>query len=118
MGKNIKIFQSPFHSPLETVEGIVIKISAPYSDTTVTVEVNPFIQEYKEKVEGGSLRLSQIIVTTPTDQTKKMLFNLNGTKKHKFNIEGKDYEIDLINIGKEEFKNQKFLFYEFTVSNV
>ena len=64
MEKSIKIFQSPFHPPLETVDGIIIKISAPYSETSVTVEVNPFVQDYQEKVEKTNLKVQQIMMTT------------------------------------------------------
>jgi len=116
MGKNIKIFQSPFHSPLEVAEGIVIKISAPYSETSVTVEANPFIQDYQENADKTDIKVRQIMLTTTTDHTKKLLFDLKGVRKHQVTVETEQYEINLTNIGKEEIQGQKFLFYEFSVS--
>lgn len=55
-------------------------------------------------------------MTTPTDQTKVLSFDFDSNKKHKINIEECDYEIELMNIGKEKIQGQDFLFYEFNVS--
>lgn len=118
MSKSIKIVQSPYGPTLEVVEDIVIKLHVPYSDTSVTVQVNPNIQDYREKADTEHAQIRQVIITTPTDQTRVLSFDLANNKKHKINIEGCDYEIELTNIGKENIQNQDFLFYEFDVSKV
>ena len=37
MSKLIKIIQSPFNSPLEVIDDIVIKLHVPYSEKNVTI---------------------------------------------------------------------------------
>jgi len=118
MNKLIKIVQSPYCPALEVVEDIVIKLQAPYSDTGVTVQINPNIQDYREKTDTEHAQIRQVMMTTPTDQTKVLSFDIVNNKKHKINIEGCDYEIELTNIGKENIQNQDFPFYEFNVSKV
>lgn len=118
MSKLIKIVQSPFNSAIEVVEDIVIKLQAPYSDTSVTVQVNPNIQDYREKADTEHAQIRQVIMTTPTDLTRVLSFDLASNKKHKINIEGCNYEIELTNIGKENIQNQNFPFYELNVSKV
>ena len=54
-------------------------------------------------------------MTTTTDQTKELFFDLENNKKHSINIEGCDYDIELMNIGKEKIQGKDFLFYEFKV---
>ena len=60
--------------------------------------------------------IRRVTMTTPTDQTKVLSFDFDSNKKHKINIEECDYEIELMNIGKEKIQGQDFLFYEFNVS--
>lgn len=118
MSRLIKIVQSPFNPALEVVEDIVIKLHVPYSDTSVTVQVNPNIQDYQEKADTEHAEIRQVIKTIPTDQTRVLSFDLVNNKKHKINIEGCDYEIELMSIGRENIQNQDFPFYEFNVSKV
>lgn len=118
MSKLIKIVQSPFTPALEVAEDLVIKLHVPYSDSSVTIQVNPNIQDYQENADTERAKVRQVIVTTPTDQTKVLSFDFANNKKHKINIEGCDYEIELMNIGKENIQNQDFPFYEFNVSKV
>lgn len=100
MIKAIKIVQSPFNPSLEVVEDIVINLHVPYSDTNVSIQVNPNIQEYQENANTKDAQVRQVMVTTPTDET----------------IAGSDYEIELTNIGKENIQGQDFPFFEFNVS--
>ncbi len=118
MSRLIKIVQSPFNSPLEVAEDLVIKLHVPYSDTSVTVQVNPNIQDYREMADTEHAQVRQVIITIPMDQTRVITFDLDNNKKHKINIEGCDYEIELTNIGKENIQGQDFPFYEFKVSKL
>ena len=52
MSKLIKIIQSPFNPALEVVEDIVIQLHVPYSNKSVTVQVNPNIQDYQENADA------------------------------------------------------------------
>lgn len=116
MSKLVKIVQSPFNPPLEVVEDIVIILHAPYSDNNVTVQVNPNIVEYQEKADKENAQIRQVMMTTPTDETKELQFDFSENKKHNINIAGSDYEIELMNIGKENIQGQDFPFFEFNVS--
>lgn len=113
MSKSIRIVRSPFDSTLEVVEDIVIKLYVPYSDKSVTVQVNPNIQHYQENADTENVQVRQVATTTPTDQTKELPFDFGNNKKHSINIEGCDYEIELMNIGKENIQGQDCQFYEF-----
>ena len=115
MSQLIKIVQSPFNPALEVVEDIVIKLSGSYSDKSVTVQINPNIQEYQEKRDTEDIQIRQAMVTTPTDQTMQRLFDLDSNRKHSINIEGSNYEIELTKIGRENIQGQDFPFYEFNV---
>ncbi len=116
MSKLIKIVQSPFNPALEVVEDIVIQLHVPYSDKSVTVQVNPNIQDYQENADTENVQVRQVMTTIPTDQTKVLSFDFDNNKKHSINIEGCDYEIELMNIGKENIQGKDFPFYEFNVS--
>ena len=116
MGKLVKIMQSPSNPSLEVVEDVVIKLHVPYSDTNVTIQVNPNIQDYQENADTENVQVRQVMLTTPTDQTKTLSLDFNGNKRKSFGIEGSNYEIELMNIGKENIKGRDFLFYEFDVS--
>jgi hypothetical protein len=116
MNKSIKIVQSPFNLNLEVVEDIVIKLHVPYSNKSVTIQVNPNIQDYQEKADTKNAQVRQVIMTTPTDQTRTLSFDLENNKKHRITIEDFDYEIELIKIGKENIQGQDFPYYEFNVS--
>ena len=118
MSQLIKIVQSPFDSPLEVAEDIIIKLHVPYSDTSVTVQVNPNIQDYRERADTEHAQIRQVISTIPTDQTRVLTFDLINNKKHRINIEGCDYEIELTNIGEKNIQGKDFPFYEFKVSKL
>jgi hypothetical protein len=50
MKKQVKIILSPFNPGLDVVENFVIKVDAPYSDHSVTIQVCPNIQEYRSPI--------------------------------------------------------------------
>jgi hypothetical protein len=113
MSKLVKIVQSPFEPELEVVEDIVIQLHVPYSDKSVTVQVNPNILDYQENADTENAKVRQVMVTTPT---KTLSFDFDHNRSHSINVEGSDYEIELMNIGKENIQGQDFPFYEFNVT--
>ena len=115
MHKLIKIVHSPFNPALEVVGDIVIQLVLPYSENNVTVHVNPNIQDYQENADTANAQVRQVTHTTPTDQTKVLSFDYDNNRKHKINIEECNYEIELMNIGKENIQGQDFPFYEFSI---
>ena len=112
MNKSIKIVQSPFNPGLEVVEDIVIILHVPYSNKSVTILVNPIIQDYKENADTKNAQVRQVMITTSTNETRVLSFDFENNRKHKINVEGSDYEIELINIGKDNIKGQDFPFFD------
>lgn len=111
----IKLYRSPLRSPIEVAGDIVLKLHVPYSSTSTAVQVNPNIQEYADQKDGGAAQIRQIVVTTPTDETQTLLFEMNGQKKHQISIAGSTVQIELLNIGDEVQQGVSVKFFEFDV---
>jgi len=116
MNKLIKIVQSPHNPPVEYIAGIVIQLFVPYSEKIVTIQVNPNIQEYQENADTKDAKVRQVMLFKPTEQTKTFSFDIRTNRKHSYKTEKSEYEIELMNIGKEKIEGQDFLYYEFNVS--
>lgn len=117
MMKNIRITCSPFSPGIEVVEDIVIKACLPYSENNVTVQVNPNIQGYDEKLDQSNVKVRQATVTTKTDQTHTFKLDFKDNNVQKVKIGEKEYKIKLMNIGKENIKGQDFPTFEFFVES-
>jgi len=104
-----------FEPPVEVVDDIVLKIHVPYSKTTATLQINPNIQDYQESGDTKSAKVRQVMVTTPTDETVTVFFDLNGVKDHQVLIYGSSYEIALLSITPPDNKEPHILDFEFEV---
>lgn len=109
MAKLIKLTASPFTPPVEFVEDIVITLHSPYSETSVTVLVNPQIVDWTDTKVGN------ILVLRGTPDSKTLRFDLAMNSTHRISYSTKVYEIKLMRIGKEKMDGQDFLSYEFFV---
>jgi len=118
MGKQIRIVASPFNPNMEIAEGLVINLHVPYSDTSVTVQVNPSIDDYKEAVDQPGVKVRQMTVSSPTDQTQTLSFDLESNRQQSITIEDQDYQIELLEIGKENIQGQDFRFFAFEVNRI
>ena len=118
MGKQFKIIASPFKPNMEVAEGLVINLHVPYSDTSVTVQVNPSIDDYKESADQPGVKVRQVTVSSPTDQTRTLSFDLQSNRKQTITIESQDYQIELLEIGKENIQEQDFRFFAFEVNRI
>ena len=118
MGRQVKIIASPFNSDLEIAEGLVIKLHVPYSDTSVTVQVNPSIDHYEEIADQPDVKVRQVIKSSPTYQTQTLSFDLESNRQQTVTIEDQDYRIELLEIGKENIQGQDFSFFAFDVNRI
>lgn len=118
MTKLIRIKNSPFTSNLEVVDKLVIKLHVPYSEKEVTVQLNPNIQNYREQADRTGVKVRQVMRTTPTDQTQIIKFDFRDNKVKVVQVESEKYQIELMQIGKENVQGQDFPFFEFSVSKV
>jgi hypothetical protein len=116
MEKLVKITLSPFTPSIDFVDKMVMKVTAPYSDKTVTVQFNPNIQDYKEQLDQPGIQVRQVMLSTTTDQTQKFTFDFISNNVQTITIEGTDYSVKLMNIGKEPHQGQNFLYFEFFIT--
>jgi hypothetical protein len=117
MTKRIRLVQSPFNPPLEVVDDIVVNLHVPCSKTQVTIQVNPNVEHYPEEAEATHVQVREVIVAVPNDQTKVVLLDFDENKKKRFEMENKNYDIELVSIGKRKIQNQNFPVFEFDVSD-
>ncbi len=115
MEKNIKIIASPFNSNMEVIDKIVLTLHVPYTDDNVTIKVNPFLQDYHENLDKSGMQIRQFSISTDTKDTKNLLFDFKENNIHKVKTEDKEYEIRLMQIGKENIQGQDFLYFEFYI---
>lgn len=121
MNMHVKISASPDQPSIEVVHDILLKLHVPYSSTTVTLQVNPNIQHYKEEIKGKGIELRHEMVSTSTNSTIELSFDVDKNRINKFSSDGIDYVIELLSIGNEKsekFGNQDFLYFEFDVLKV
>ncbi|NQT00402.1 MAG: hypothetical protein HQ580_00110 [Planctomycetes bacterium] len=118
MAEIVRISNSQNIPNLEVVYNLVIKLHVPYSEKEVTVMLNPNIQDYQEKSDRPGAQVRQYMLTTPTDQTKKIKFDFESNKIKVVQVENEKYQIELMQIGKEEVQGQEFPFFEFSISKV
>lgn len=115
MEKLIKLVQSPSNPGIETVDKMVIKLHVPYSEKSVTVQINPFLQDYKENTDQPNIQVRQVQVTSTTSDTKTLTFDFENNSTQNIEVEGNKYQITLMNIGKEKTRDGEFLAFEFLV---
>jgi len=114
---NIKIINSPSNSNLEVAAAgnLVVKLHSPYSDSNVTVKINPNLIEYEDKI-GNNVR--QYAVSVNMEDTKTLMFDFKKNNIHKINLKNKNYEIKLMNIGKISEQGQDFRTFEFMITEL
>ena len=117
MMQHVKLTLSPFTSNIETAGDIILSIHVPYSESSVTVQVNPNIHEYQENADSEDVNVRQVMVSTSTDQTRKLSFDFKQNRKQTVEINGHTYTIELLNIGKEQIEGQEFFVFEFQVAD-
>ncbi len=113
MEKLVKLISSPFSPNLEVVDKMVMKVHAPYSEESVTIRFNPNIQDYKDK---PGMPVRQFMFSTPTDQTRTLLFDFKKNNVHDVTVENTKYKVKLMTIGKESIQGQNFPYFEFFVT--
>lgn len=117
MTKRIRLVQSPFNPPLEVVDDIVVNLHMPCSKTQVTIQVNPNVENYPEDAEATHVQVREVTVAVPTVHTKVVLLDFGVNKKKRFEMENKNYDIELVSIGEKKIQNQDFPVFEFEVSD-
>ena len=116
MGIAKKIFQSPFRPNVEVFGDIVVKVHVPYSDRNVTLKINPNIQDYQEDQSTDDAQIRQVMLTTDADETITIQLDLDSNRSETVTVAGRQYVVELADIGKENQQGQDFPFFEVDVS--
>lgn len=116
--KTVKIINSPFSPNMEIVGNFVMKSHFPYSDSLVTIKINPNITHYedKPKAESPHVKIRQVAEYQDTDETKTLTFDFKENNVQKIVMGNKSFEIKLLHIGKQKIKGQDFPEFEFLVT--
>ena len=112
MEQNIRLSLSPSNPGIGVVDKMVMKIHAPYSSDSVTIQFNPNIQDYKKNADQPNVQIRQLTVTIPTEQTAVLLFDFKANNIHDVTIDDTKYNVKLMNIGKD----QEFPYFDFFVT--
>lgn len=116
MQRLVKLVSSPFSPNLEVIDKMVMKIHAPYSEESVTIQFNPNIQDYKEQADKPGMQVRQFMFSTPTNQTRTLRFDFKNNNVHDVTVENTKYKVKLMSIGKESIQGQNFPYFEFFVT--
>ena len=112
----VKLYISPSKPNVEVAGDIVLKTHVPYSDTTVTIQVNPSIEEFHEQLpKTGQPSVRNLMFSRNTNETRTLAFDLNGTRKHRTTVDSNQYEIELLAI---EPLGQNQRAFEFRVEKI
>ncbi len=116
--KTVKIISSPFTPNLEVVDHFVMKIHVPYSDSMVTIKINPNITHYEDqpKITNPRIDVKQVAAYQNTEETQTLLFDFKNNNIQKIVIGDKSFEIKLLNIGRINMQGQDFPEFEFLVT--
>lgn len=97
----VKISINPFSPNLEVVENFVIMSHVPYSDKGIVIKIDSNIQDYIGNDDKPGLQVRQVTVTTDTSHTKTLEFNFTDKNIHSIEIDGRTFQIKLLEIGDE-----------------
>lgn len=114
MSNYVKIILSPFTDPYGVTDDLVVKAGYPYDDGKVTLYISPNTHDYKEKVAVDAGEIRQLVISSFSSRNV-IEFNLQGNSKSTVEEDGNTFEIELLNISKEEMQGQMFPVFEFKI---
>ena len=118
MSKLIKLVNSPFTPPIESVLGITFHFTAPYDKTFVTLLISPNVTDYKENDDQPGISIRQVVFSQHTQETQTLRFDFSDNNTHTVNNDGKVVSIKLMSIGTEKVQGQEFVYCELFVSEI
>jgi hypothetical protein len=115
MSSLVKICLSPFEPNVATSEGLTISVLPPYSETDVTVNINPNIVNYIEGKTTGKVQLAQMTEQHSTDETFTISLDVRNHPEQRFAYGGNIYNIKFMGTTKEPHEGQDFLSFSFYI---
>lgn len=113
--KNIKLIMSPFNENVDSVGNLILSVFVPYSEKDVTLKINPNIVHHADQPANNIRKVS---VQRDTNDTKTLKFDFANSNVHEVDVQGKKYEIKLMNIGTVNEEGQDFKSFEFFVTEL
>lgn len=116
--KQVKLSMNPFSPNVEVIENFVMMSHVPYSDKSVVIKIDTNIQDYIENNDQQGAQVRQVTVTTDTSDTKTLEFNFTDKNIHTIGIDGRTFQIKLLEIGDENVEGingQMFKYFLFGI---
>lgn len=118
--QNVKFVFSPLLPNVEVVDSFTAKVSIPYTDKMVTLQIDPNVMHYEDKPEQQSpdIQVRQTMVSQGTKDTQTLTFDFQENNIKKIHIDNKNYSIKLMSIDKQKVEGmdgQEFPVFEFFV---
>ena len=120
MSELLKISISPYTEPFYHACGVNISPFVPYDNKSVTIKVDSNTKFFDKDgssdniTKSTGVEVSNVIYMEDTEDTKTLSINLKESQS--IEIDGKEIEFKLMNIGKENLKGQDFVYWEIFVS--
>jgi hypothetical protein len=96
----------------------VIALHVPYSETSVTILINPQVGDFVENNDQSGIKVGNLILLEGTFDSKALQFDLTTNNTRQVTCNCKVYELKLMRIGKETVDGQAWPFFEFLVKQV
>jgi hypothetical protein len=117
MQKTAKLFRSPFHDPFEVVGGMVLMLADFGSDKEISVTIDPNVAGYHANLDKPGVQVRQVVATAPSRRAQRLLFDFGKNNVQTVKVDGRSYEIRLMQIGTEKQEGHDFRFFEFLVTS-
>ena len=113
----IRLRNSPEVPNFEIFDEIIINLFVPYSENSLTIKINPYVTDYKENLNQPGIKVRHLSVMTDTEDTVTLSLDFDNNIQN-FDVAGQQYQIQLLDIGKERFDNQDFPYFELLVRSL
>jgi hypothetical protein len=115
MSSLVKICLCPFEPNVAVSEGLTISVLPPYSETDVTVNINPNIVNYIEENTIGNAQFAQTTEQHSTDETATIRLDIQNHPEEQFAYGGNFYNIKFMGTTKESHEGQDFPSFSFYI---
>ena len=104
---------SPYHPNVDVAGEMTVRIGVPYSKTQVTIEITAKRERYLAATgeAPGS-------TAAPSQEMVELKLDLQNQKTLAFKFGGRDYEVELQEIGTSKPDNEEFLRFDFQISEL
>ena len=106
--KNVKLSSTP-DLLFANAGDLIIKLQPPYSENGTSLMISPNVTLYEKGKETPNVSIGPIIKSNHSKDTRIMRFDFDKNNTQKIKVEGKNYEIRLMSINKDNPLSFEFL---------